>query len=240
MLNSRTSRPVAGRRSDAGQIRLTDRDNRGLVTLSEMYAAPGDLLAEHLGVAPARLRGVTSRWRNAGLIAAGRLVAGPQWYWLTAGGMRAVGHGWRPGPPPLSRVAHIRAVLAARMWAESDQSWAQGQAWWRCERRIRAGRVAAPGHPHIPDAEIEWPSVPGSPSAGQTWAVEVELTAKPAARTTRIIAALLDGPYEVIVYLCAPAALPVVTTAASKFPDEQAARIVIRDLPPAALMRMPS
>jgi hypothetical protein len=219
---------VAGRRSDAGQIRLTDRDGRGLVTL-----------AEHLGVAPARLRGVTSRWRNAGLIAAGRLVAGPQWYWLTPAGMRAVGHGWRAGPPPLSRLAHVRAVLAARMWIESDESWTRAQAWWRCERRLR-GELRGAQTQHVPDAEIIWPAVPDSPSPGQTWCVEAELTPKSAGRTTRIMAGLLDGPYDVIVYLCGPPALPVVTTAAGRFPEDQAARIVIRRLPAAALMRMPS
>jgi len=29
----------------------------------------------------------------------------------------------------------------------------------------------------VPDAEIHWPSLPGSPYAGQVWAVEVELSA---------------------------------------------------------------
>jgi len=237
-LNSRKSQPP-GRRSDAGQIRLTDRDVTGLVTLAEMYAAPGDLLARHLDVTPGRLRDITTRWRHAGLLGTGRLIAGPQWYWLTRAGMRQVGHGWAPGPPPLTRLAHIRAALAARMWLESDESWTHGQAWWRCERRIR-GDLHGSQNVHVPDAEILWPTVPGSPSAGQTWAIEVELTPKAAGRTTRIIAALLDGPYQSVVYLCAPPALPVVTAAAGRFPADQAARIIIRSLPRLALTRKPS
>jgi hypothetical protein len=201
-----------------------------------MYAAPGDLLAGHLKVAPARLRAVTSRWRNAGLIATGRLTVGPQWYWLTGAGMRAVGHRWTAAPPPFTRLPHVRAALAARMWLESDESWARGQAWWRCERRIR-GELQGAQTQHVPDAEIIWPAVPGSPSPGQTWCVEVELTPKSAGRTTRIMGGLLDGPYEAIVYLCGPPALAVVTHAAGRFSKDQADRIVIRELPAAALMR---
>jgi hypothetical protein len=206
------------------------------VTLADMYAAPYDLLAVRLGVAGDRARGITARWRDAGLAATGKLAEGPHWCWLTAAGMRQVGHQWQAAPPPLARLAHVRAVLAARIWLEDSGEWRAGQAWWRCERRLRAERpgVGQPGH--VADAEILWPSVPGSPSAGQTWAVEVELTPKPQARTQRIIAGLLAQPYAQVLYLCSPAALPVVTRAAATFRPEQAARVIIRQLPRPALM----
>ncbi len=83
------------------------------------------------------------------------------------------------------------------MWLSAMPEWSGGQAWWSCERTIRA---AAPGTGtgHLPDAEVLWPSVAGSPYDGQAWAVEVELTPKPAARVTRIISGLLSGQYAKI------------------------------------------
>ena len=223
------------RRSDAGQIRLQPRDVDGLLILAEQYAAPYDLLARRLTVSDDRLRGITARWRDAGLAATGRLAQGPAWCWLTPAGMRQVGHGWAADPPPLARLAHIRAVLAARIWMESGEAWQAHRGWWRCERRIRDGRTAA-GQPHRPDAEAIWPSIPGSPRAGETWCIEVELTPKASMRTQQIITGLLAGPYARIVYLCAPAALPVVTHAANRFRPEQAARMFIREIAPVALM----
>jgi hypothetical protein len=234
--NSPQSPPVA-RRSDARQIRLTTRDGAGLITVAEMYAAPYDLLAQRLAVSDKQLRHITGRWRDAGLAATGRLSEGPQWCWLTPAGMRQVGHGWDAAPPPLARLAHIRAVLSARLWLESGHPWQQGRAWWRCERRLRAERpgVGQPGH--VPDAEIVWPSVAGSPSAGETWCVEVELTPKAAARTQQIMSGLLSQHYAQAVYLCSAAALPVVTAATAKFSRDQAARVIVRALPASALMR---
>src|SRR5690348_3733040 len=54
------------RRSDAGQVRLQQRDLDGLLLVAEQYAAPYDLLADALAVTPARVRAATARWRAAG------------------------------------------------------------------------------------------------------------------------------------------------------------------------------
>ena len=115
--------------------------------------------------------------------------------------LAAPGRAW---PPPgsatrlrarrLARLAHIRAVLAARLWLQASPAWGQGQAWWHSELRIRAARLGPVGSVgHLPDAEIHWPSLPASPYPGQVWAVEVELTSKPLARTTRIGKCKLHG-----------------------------------------------
>jgi hypothetical protein len=230
-----SSKSPPRRRSDAGQIRLQARDVTGLMTLADMYAAPYDLLAMRTGTSEIRLRGVISRWRRAGLAVTGRLAEGPFWCWLTPAGMRQVGHRWEAAPPPLARLAHIRAVLAARMWLESDTEWARGRAYWRCERRIRDGRAAA-GQGHLPDGEVIWPPLASSARAGETWCIEVELTPKAAARTQQIMAGLLAQPYARICYLAAPAAIPVLTSAAARFRAEQAARVMIGELPSLALM----
>jgi hypothetical protein len=103
------------RRSDAGQVRLQQRDLDGLLLVADHYAAPYDLLAQALNVPPARVRSIAARWRAAGYAVTGVLGPGPAWCWLTPKGMAACGHPWPARPPSLSRLAHVRAVLAARL-----------------------------------------------------------------------------------------------------------------------------
>jgi hypothetical protein len=227
---------VTARRADAGTVRLTDRDISGLLLCAEHYAAPYDLLAASLNVQPARMRAITARWRAAGYAATAMLGTGPAWCWLTPAGMAACGFGYPARPPTLARLAHIRAVLAARLWLESGDAYRAHGAWWHSERRLRAALPANVGTAHVADAEIHWPSTDASPYSGQVWAIEAELTAKTAARTGRIIAGLLARPYAQVVYLCAPAARPVVTRTAAGLPDRDRSRVAVRDLPPAASM----
>jgi hypothetical protein len=224
----------AKRRSDAGRVRLSGRDVRGLVLCGEHYAAQYDLMASALGVQPARLRGIVARWRNAGLAETGTLGPGPAWCWLTGAGMSACGLGYPARPPALSRLAHVRAVLAVRLWLEAGQAYAGGQAWWRSERDIRAALPSNAGAAHIADAEVAWPSLEGARFGGQTWAVEVELTPKPLARTSRIMNGLLSRRYAQVVYLASPAARLVVARAASELPAGQRGRVAIRELPATA------
>ena len=138
-------------------IQIQQRDIDGLVLCGEHGGAPYDLLAAALDVAPVRLRGITARWRRAGYAATGQLGPGPAWCWLTASGMADTGLGYRPGPPSLGRVQHVRALLAVRLALRAGPDWQQHRPWWQSERRIRrkgpfAGR-------HLPDAEVWWPAV---------------------------------------------------------------------------------
>ncbi len=234
--------PAQARRADAGTVRLGARDIAGLTLCGEHYGAQYDLLAMALGVQPARLRGIVARWRAAGYAQTGRIGPGPAWCWLTPAGMTAVGLGYPAAPPRLSRLAHCRAVLAARLWLQSGQAYRDGRAWWQSERRLRAALGRTPP-PHVADAEIHWPSIEASRYAGQVWAIECELTPKTAERTRRIMAGLLTPAtrYAQVVYLTAPAARPVVTRTAGAFPPGQRQRIAIRDLPPhASLPGVPS
>ena len=220
------------RRADAGSIRLSQRDIDGLLLVGEHWGAPSDLLAAALRVDPGRLPALTARWRRAGYAATGRLGPGPGWCWLTRDGMTATGLGFPATRPALGRLAHLRAILAARLWMQANPAWAQGQAWWHSERRLRAEQPAAGRKGHVPDAEIHWPSIDGSPYAGQVWAIEVELTPKPLGRTTRIMTGLLAPmSYAQVIYLTAPKARPVVTRAAGSVPPGEQARVVVRDLP---------
>ena len=227
------------RRTDAGVIQLTRRDIDGLLLCGEHYGAPYDLLAAALRVPPGRLPAILRRWRRTGYIATARLGPGPGWCWLTREGMTATGLGYPAPRPALGRLEHIRAVLAARLWLETSPGWASGHAWWHSERRLRAGQPAGRGG-HVPDAEIHWPSIPGSRYAGQVWAVEVELTPKPLARTIRIMGELLTFmQHSLVVYLTAPAALPVVTRAAASLPPSEQPRVQVRELPAIAFLPEP-
>src|SRR6202453_5123184 len=114
------------RRADYGAVRLGQRDIDGLLLCAEHFGAPYDLLAAALGVQPARLRGIVARWRRAGYAATGRLSTGPAWCWLTPAGMNATGLGYPAGRPALARLAHLRAVLAARLWLQASPAWHQG------------------------------------------------------------------------------------------------------------------
>jgi hypothetical protein len=139
------------RRADAGSIRLSQRDIDGLLLVGEHWGAPSDLLAAALRVDPGRLPALTARWRRAGYAATGRLGPGPGWCWLTRDGMTATGLGFPATRPALGRLAHLRAILAARLWMQANPAWAQGQAWWHSERRLRAEQPVLPGaqDPHL-------------------------------------------------------------------------------------------
>jgi hypothetical protein len=179
------------------------------------------------------------RWRDTGYAATGQLGRGPSWCWLTSRGMAATGLGFPAPRPALTRLAHIRAVLAARLWLEARPGWTRGQAWWHSERRLKAAQPP-PGsrgrREHVPDAEVHWPSIDGSPHAGQVWAIEVELTPKALTRTSRIMTGLLSPPrYARVLYLTAAAAEPVVTRAAATLPRHEQARLIVQNLPRSAL-----
>jgi hypothetical protein len=244
-----TSLPSA-RRADAGSVRLGGRDVAGLMLVGDMYGAPYDLLAGFLGVAPARLRGIVARWRHPGYVQTARLGPGPAWCWLTRLGLAVTGQRYAPARPALGRLAHIRAVLAVRLSLEDSAAFREGRGWWRSERRIRAAAGGKVGGGHVPDAEVSWPEVDGSGNAGECWAIEVELTPKPLARTAAIMAGLLartgdyqavapSGPgprYHRVVYLASPAARSIVDRAAAAQPTAVRSRLVVRDLPEGAVL----
>jgi hypothetical protein len=234
-LTTTISAPRRARRAKAGDVRLSQRDIDGLLLAGEHYGAPADLLAVALRVQPDRLPAITARWRRVGYAATGRLGPGPRWYWLTRDGMTATGLGFPAVRPALGRLAHIRAVLAARLWMQASPAWAAGHPWWHCERRLYADHPGADRSGHVPDAEIHWPSLARGPYAGQVWAIEVELTPKGADRTMRIMAGLLTPMrYAQVIYLTAPAARQVVSRAAAALPDGEQSLVTVRDLPRSA------
>src|ERR1700722_6916221 len=250
-------KPSAGRPASAGRLAVRNVD--ALVFAADMYGLQLDQLAALAG-GERSARAAASRWRELGYAETARLSPGAAWLWVTRAGLAACGLGYRPGQPPLPRLAHIRAVAAARIALEATDGYRAASAFWRCERRIRSRHGMGVGlRQHLPDAEVHWPDgalgQDGTPIgwAGECWAIEAELAPKTVARTTAIIREILfrTGDYgcpaaDVSVpgrpprharalYLCSPAALPTVLRARAAL-GPLAARVEVRDLPPGALL----
>jgi hypothetical protein len=242
-------------RGGGGTRGLAVRDVGALLFAADMYAIQLDQLARLTGGERSG-RAAAARWRELGYAETARLSRGAPWLWVTRAGLAACGLSYSPAQPALSRLAHIRAVAAARIALEETAGYRAASAFWRCERRIRS-RHGVGVRQHLPDAEVRWPDEARGPDgvtigwAGECWAVEAELTPKSVARTTSIMREILlrTGDYgcpaaEVAVpgrpprharalYLCSPAALPTVLRARAEL-GPLSARIEVRDLPPDA------
>jgi hypothetical protein len=230
------------------------RDGAALVFVAEMYGVQLDQLAALLAVTPRRTAAAVTRWRAAGNADAAVLSPGPRWVWLTRAGLAACGLPYRAAAPGLSRLAHLRAVTAARLALAATSQFTAGRAYWRSERRLRArigGRIGL--REHVPDGEVHWPDGTAIAWAGECWAIEAELTPKTSARTVAIMREVLTrtGDYGCLaadvrvpgrpprharaIYLCSPAARPVVSMARDAL-GRLGERVEIRLLPASAAL----
>ena len=165
-----TSPTAPPRRDDAGTFKITDRDITGLELCAEQYGAPYDLLAAALDVTVDRLRGITARWRHAGYATTGSLGRGPAWCWLTPAGMRLLGRAYPAQEPSVTRLAHIRAVLAVRLWLEAGRG-LPGRAGVVAQRTPHPRRRRRPGrdraHPRRRSAlAVAWTTPPTAGRSG--------------------------------------------------------------------------
>lgn len=231
-----------------------------LIFTGEMDGVQADQLAVVLGMPPRRAGAVIARWRAGGLADAAVLGPGPRWVWLTRAGLARAGLPYSARAPGLSRLAHLRAVIAVRLALSAVPGYRESGAYWRSERRLRrrmGGRLGL--REHVPDAEVHWPDgarwPDGAPvpCAGECWAIEAELTPKTLARTAAIMREILarTGDYGCpagqarvpgaaarharAVYLCSPTARPVVLRARDSI-GPLADRVEIRMLPPGAAL----
>jgi hypothetical protein len=224
------------------------------VFVAEMYGVQLDQLAALLGVTQRRAAAVVARWRAAGTAETAVLSPGPRWVWLTRAGLAACGLPYRAAAPGLSRLAHLRAVTAARLALAATPQFAAGRAYWRSERRLRArigGRLGL--REHVPDGEVHWPDGDAVAWAGECWAIEAELAPKTSARTVAIMREALTrtGDYGCLaadvrvagqrprharaIYLCSPDARPVVSKARDAL-GSLGERVEIRLLPASAAL----
>jgi hypothetical protein len=146
---------------------VSERDVAGLLFTAEMYGVQLDQLAVRLALSEVRARALAARWRERGYAESARLGPGRPWIWLTRDGLLACGLPYRPAPPALARLAHLRAVTAVRMALESAPGYLAAGAYWRSERRLRARMGSrVPLREHLPDGEVHWPDPAGSGPAG--------------------------------------------------------------------------
>jgi hypothetical protein len=145
---------------------VSERDVAGLLFTAEMYGVQLDQLAVLLAVSEVRARALAARWREQGYAESARLGPGRPWVWLTRDGLLACGLPYRPSPPALARLAHLRAVTAVRLALESTPGYLTAGAYWRSERRLRARMGSrVPLREHLPDGEVHWPDT-GIPDTG--------------------------------------------------------------------------
>jgi hypothetical protein len=141
---------------------VSERDVAGLLFTAEMYGVQLDQLAVLLAVSEVRARALAARWREQGYAESARLGPGRPWVWLTRDGLLACGLPYRPTPPALARLAHLRAVTAVRLALESAPGYLAAGAYWRSERRLRARMGSrVPLREHLPDGEVHWPDTDG-------------------------------------------------------------------------------
>lgn len=251
--SARTGGSAGGTRAErpASTRGLAVRDADALIFAADMYGVQLDQLAM-LTRGERTARAAAARWRELGYAETARLGPGPAWLWVTRAGLATCGLSYSPARPALSRLAHIRAVAAARIALEATAGYQRAAAFWRCERRIRS-RHGVGVRQHLPDAEVHWPDDATVAWAGECWAIEAELSPKTVTRTTSIMREILartgdygcpaadasvpGRPYRHAraLYLCAPAALGTVLRARAQL-GPLAARVEVRDLPTGALL----
>ena len=238
-------------------LSLAERESSGLALTAEMYGVQLDQLAAHLDLTIRQARGLTTRWSARGFADTAVLSPGQPWTWLTRAGLQACGARYSAAPPALPRLPHIRAATAVRLAVEAAPGYAESAAHWRSERRLRSrlgGRLG--NREHLPDAEVHWPDAAAVAWAGECWAIEVELTAKTASRTTAIMRELLartgdygspaavaraagqPSRYARVLYVCSPAALGTVGRARAQL-GSLAGRVEVRGLPAGAYLPAP-
>ena len=155
------SKGIRARRSDAGQVRLTERDAAVLRFLGDQFGCPLSVVADLYGVGDRVARRHVARLERAGF--ASRLpVAGQQWVVPTRAGLRFadLDHDvWQPRAWKLEHVegvARLRLALTARY---PDAVWTSERAirsrWANTGARVRY----ADGQLDLPDGRcigVEW------------------------------------------------------------------------------------
>ncbi len=224
-------RVTTKRRSHHGQIVLTPRDLQILQWIGEQFAIRFDHLqlltgkysevpsaVSETGLSYKATYRITSRWVKAGLVERKRIFMNePAWIWLTAKGLQMVGLDLDSRPPALTRLAHIHAVNAVRLYVETRVG---DEARWISEREANALRKRDKKKRHLVDGELEYQD-------GVVVGIEVELTQKRYARLNSILREL-KRDYGSVWYFSAPECYNAVKNAVERIPEHQETFILYR------------
>lgn len=169
------------RRSDFGQIIMTERDEQCFRWIGHQYAICLDHLQILLGrlsnrqnlkadnkLTMAGVRRVYTRWLKAGWVEKRKLVTKyDQWIWLTRLGLRELGIEYRYYVPSISKLHHIYWSNAVRLYIEKRIGYPNQIT---SERALYKREYERGKGDHVADFEVLY--------KGATVAVEVELTQK--------------------------------------------------------------
>ena len=212
--------PLSGRRSDAGHLRVAQRDLELLRVVGEQFAITLPQLARLMGRSQHAARWPRARWQRAGWVE-GRalLVSEPVFVWLTRPGQRLAGLPYKLWVPNPALLHHIRAVTDVRLWVTGRRP----EAEWVSERALawKQERGAGRRHGHRPDALVR--------AEGQEVAVEVELALKKRERLERLVRDTV-ARYGSVWYFAAPAPRAALLEIARAIPGE---RVQVFPLPEA-------
>ena len=195
-------------RSDAGQIRLTERDVAVMTFLSEQYGIRKDQLSKLLGpISERTIRALIDRWVRAELVCRRTIFAGDHaWLWPTRQALDLAPLRfpyWEPRPGILDHVYWVNQTRFRVTCRHPDSTWVS-------ERQLRAEAGGANRPEHMPDGVVL--------KTGRRIAIEVQLAQKSGDRTAASLASLTSA-YDGV-WIFARAGGPFSSTARS-----------IRDLP---------
>lgn len=178
------------KRSDAGQVKVTERDLRLLRIVAEQYAVTVPQLATLIGRSHHAARWLRERWQAAGWVEGRAVLVGrPVFMWPTRRGLRVAAIDYSVWRPAAGALAHVEAVTDVRLQLEARHP----QAVWICERDLRRARSRPTDH--LPDALVRLD--------GRESAIEVELTLKERRRAERIMRELV-ARFPAVTYFAAP------------------------------------
>jgi hypothetical protein len=144
------SRGIRARRSDAGQVRLTERDAAVLRFCGDQFGEPLSVVADLYGVGDRVARRHVARLERAGF--ASRLtVAGQQWVVPTRAGLRFAGLEHEMWQPRAWKLEHVEGVARLRLHLARRYP----DAVWTSKRAIRSRWANSGARVRFADGQLD-------------------------------------------------------------------------------------
>jgi hypothetical protein len=183
------SKGLRARRSDAGVVRVTERDVAVLRWLGEMFGAPMAVVADLYGVGERVARRHAARLERAGY-ASRQLAPGGTWLVPTRRGLRFAGLDHEPWSLVAWKGEHVATVSRLRLTLQEQYP----EAVWTSERAIRSRWAGSGARVRFADGQLDFP---GTTCVG----IELELHRKHA-REYGGIAGDVDPAFDQVWWFC--------------------------------------
>jgi len=182
------SKGIRATRSDAGSVRLTDRDATVLRWLGEMFGAPLSVVAELYSVGDRATRHNAARLERAGF-ASRAVVGGQQWLVPTRAGLRLAGLEVEVWAPRAWKLEHVATVGRLRLALQAQYP----EAVWTSERATRSRWAGSGARVRYADGQLNFEAV--------CVGLELELSRKHPADYAGI-AADVDPAFDQVWWFC--------------------------------------